>query len=186
MKTCTKCKQLKSFTEFHKRKDCKDGYRSRCKNCRNEDNRKYHHSTPELQKAREKRYRKSNSDKVRKAKRKYIAKRRVYDTSYRILIDTRSRIIHALNGSNKSKSTRELIGCTIEELKVHLQQTAISNGYKNFNIDSYSGKDYHVDHIKPCSSFNLEDKEEQRKCFHYTNLQILTAEENLIKGDKVV
>ena len=33
MKTCTKCKAVKNFTEFHKGKNYKDGYRTVCKEC---------------------------------------------------------------------------------------------------------------------------------------------------------
>lgn len=43
---------------------------------------------------------------------------------------------------------------------------------------------WHVDHIKPCASFDLTKPEEQAKCFHYTNLQPLWARENIAKGDK--
>jgi hypothetical protein len=46
--------------------------------------------------------------------------------------------------------------------------------------------EWHIDHIKPCASFNLLDEEEQKKCFHYTNLQPLWASENLSKGSKYV
>ena len=42
--------------------------------------------------------------------------------------------------------------------------------------------DWHVDHIRPCCSYDLTIEEEQKKCFHYTNLQPLWAEENLSKG----
>ena len=38
--------------------------------------------------------------------------------------------------------------------------------------------------IKPCNSFDLSDPSQQKECFNYTNLQILTKEENLTKGDK--
>jgi len=34
MKICTKCKVEKPFSEFHKQKGRKDGYRSQCKECR--------------------------------------------------------------------------------------------------------------------------------------------------------
>jgi len=44
--------------------------------------------------------------------------------------------------------------------------------------------EWHIDHIKPCSLFNLLNEDEQKKCFHYTNLQPLWASENLSKGCK--
>ena len=46
--------------------------------------------------------------------------------------------------------------------------------------------EWHIDHIKPCVSFNLLDENEQKKCFHYTNLQPLWASENLSKGCKYI
>lgn len=43
---------------------------------------------------------------------------------------------------------------------------------------------WHVDHIRPCASFNLADEEEQRVCFHYTNLQPLWGHDNCSKNNK--
>jgi len=48
--------------------------------------------------------------------------------------------------------------------------------------DNY-GK-WHIDHIIPCCKFDLSKPKEQQKCFHYTNLQPLWAEENRKKGRK--
>jgi hypothetical protein len=45
---------------------------------------------------------------------------------------------------------------------------------------------WHVDHIIPCSSFDLTDSEQQKKCFHYTNLQPLWAIDNLKKSNKIL
>ncbi len=47
-----------------------------------------------------------------------------------------------------------------------------------------SKKRWHIDHIKPCSSFDFSIKEEQYKCFHYTNLQPMWGLENMSKNDK--
>ena len=40
----------------------------------------------------------------------------------------------------------------------------------------------HIDHIRPCSSFNLTKEDEIEKCFHYKNMQPLWAKDNLTKG----
>ena len=44
----------------------------------------------------------------------------------------------------------------------------------------------HVDHKKPCASFDLSQEKAQRECFHYTNLQPLWAKDNLKKGAKIL
>lgn len=46
--------------------------------------------------------------------------------------------------------------------------------------DNYG--DWHIDHRKPCSLFDLSKKSEQLKCFNYTNLQPLWAIDNLRKS----
>ena len=73
----------------------------------------------------------------------------------------------------------ELTGCSFEFLKEYLE-AKFQDGMTWENHD-----EWYVDHIKPCSSFNLEDPEEQTKCFYYKNLQPLWAKENLDKGCKV-
>jgi hypothetical protein len=83
---------------------------------------------------------------------------------------------HLLKGIRKTTGTEELVGCSANELKAHLE----SQFKPGMSWDNY-GK-WHVDHIKPCASFDLTQEEEQRKCFHFTNLQPLWEYENLSKG----
>lgn len=90
----------------------------------------------------------------------------------------RNRIYGALKGNKKSDHSIQLVGCTVEQLWVHLE----SQFQENMNRENY-GK-WHVDHIKPCSLFNLTDPREQRRCFNYQNLQPLWAEDNLTKNNK--
>ena len=89
----------------------------------------------------------------------------------------RKRMWHAFNGREaKSDKTIALLGCDGNFLKKYLESTKVE------------GKDYtnaHIDHIVPCSSFDLSDEEQQRKCFHYTNLRLLPARENLVKSNKI-
>jgi len=91
----------------------------------------------------------------------------------------RKRIWDALKNNYKSESTIKLIGCSIEFLKKYLE----SKFKLGMNWDNY-GK-WHIDHIRPCSSFDLSKEEEQYKCFNYINLQPLWAEENLQKHNKI-
>jgi hypothetical protein len=72
-----------------------------------------------------------------------------------------------------------LIGCSMDELKIHLS----SMFKEGMSWDNY-GK-WHIDHIKPCASFNLSDPAQQKECFHYSNLQPLWAIENIKKSDQL-
>jgi hypothetical protein len=44
---------------------------------------------------------------------------------------------------------------------------------------------WHIDHIKPCSFFDLENQESIHKCYNWTNLRPCEAKENLLKGNKI-
>lgn len=97
----------------------------------------------------------------------------------RLKMGMRRRVWKALKGVNKSARTFEIIGCDLKELKSHLEQRFRSGmTWKNY------GSVWHVDHIRPCASFDLSKPEEQKVCFHYSNLQPLFAQENLSKGSK--
>ena len=43
---------------------------------------------------------------------------------------------------------------------------------------------WHIDHIKPCDAFDMNNVNEQKICFHYTNLQPLWQEDNVAKKNK--
>lgn len=50
--------------------------------------------------------------------------------------------------------------------------------------DNY-GTYWHIDHVKPCSSFDLSCEEEINECFSWKNVQPLKGEENLAKSNIV-
>jgi hypothetical protein len=92
----------------------------------------------------------------------------------------RGRLQKALKGIIKSKRTMDLLGVPhLDFLKAWLQsQFKEGMTWENRHL-------WHIDHIIPCSSFDLTKPEEQAKCFHYTNLQPLWASENLSKGNRI-
>jgi hypothetical protein len=104
-------------------------------------------------------------------------KRRKSDVSYRLLGNLRHRVWMALRGHVKSDRTLNLIGCSVEKLKRHLEAKFASG----MSWENYGYRGWHVDHIKPCASFDLKDTRQQSECFHYLNLQPLWAEDNFKK-----
>lgn len=80
----------------------------------------------------------------------------------------------------KSGHTSELIGCSVAQLKNYLE----SLFQPGMTWSNYGRNGWHIDHIRPCASFDLTDEKQQKQCFHYTNLQPLWAIDNLKKGSK--
>lgn len=99
---------------------------------------------------------KNNRERSNLAKKRYDEKRCAIDLSYRMAKRLRCRMGKALKGKGvKSGHTLELLGCTTEELRTHLQSRFVMG----MTWDNY-GKDWHIDHIIPCASFDLSKPEE--------------------------
>jgi hypothetical protein len=86
--------------------------------------------------------------------------------------------IHQLLKGKKDKHTTEYLGCNKKTLYNHLEKQ-----FKDGMTWEKQGE-WHIDHIRPCASFNLELEDERMKCFHYTNLQPLWAIDNITKNAK--
>lgn len=132
------------------------------------------------------RFRQKNPNKIheynKKARpriRKWKAEKYKNDIQYKLSKLLRDRLYHALASNIKSSPTMELLGCSTEQLKIHLE----SQFKDGMSWNNWSFKGWHIDHIRPCSSFDLSDPAQQRECFHYTNLQPLWAMDNLKKSD---
>lgn len=113
--------------------------------------------------------------------RDYMKKRRK-DPFWRITDALRARVYTAMKRKKgvKSKTTLSLLGVkNFQEVINHL----VCQFKEGMTLDNYG--EWHIDHIIPCSAFNLLDVAEQKKCFHYTNLQPLWAKENISKGNKI-
>ncbi len=187
-KTCVKCGIEKNIVEFYKDNSHKDGLCHQCKICR----RNYYQSHKQEIADRMKIYYQSHEEEMKECHRLYDQshrrqcnerrrKRKKTDKNYKLLCNLRRRVCLALNGNPRERTTMQLLGCTISQLRKHIaSQFAPGMTWKNHSL-----KGWHIDHIKPCALFDLSKPPEQRKCFHYTNLQPLWAVDNRKKGDKL-
>jgi len=206
MKKCVLCGEVKPLDEYHKMSKSKDGRQSQCKVCHKKANQEYAKNNKEtVAKGRKKRY-EQNKNKIcqkqreeyRKNPQKYLEKNKRWttknknkvneyrrnwqrdkwhsDINYRLKCLLRSRLWKAINLNQKQSSMTDLLGCTIDELKVFLE-SKFTTGMSWDNQGAW-----HIDHIKPCASFDLTKLSEQKKCFHYSNLQPLWAKDNLEKA----
>ena len=211
-KTCSKCGEDKPLDQFHKLQTGKHGVRGACKTCCKKarkayyaanrkkalaDAKKHHENNKEKKAEYDKAYREANKKKIaarfkvyykaNKEKRlayneAYRKKRLLKDAEFRMIHNLRGRLNKAINRGDKSDITMALIGCTSEQLRQHIE----SQFTTGMSWDNYGFYGWHIDHIKPCASFDMSDPEQQRECFHYTNLQPLWAEDNLAKSDKTI
>lgn len=132
-------------------------------------------------------YRKQSSDWIKANRPKVAAsvrKRLSINPLARITKRLRDRLYQKVKraGANKAAPTMELLGCGMDEFKAYLAEKF----QVGMTWDNHGRFGWHIDHIKPCSSFDLTDPEQQRACFHYTNLQPLWWSDNLSKSDKII
>ena len=109
----------------------------------------------------------------------YYGKCHECDT-YAIASSVRSRVLAALKGNKPDLRVEQLLGCSLEKAKAHLESTWVE-GMCWANHGLYG---WHIDHIRPCASFNLKNEEELLACFNYKNMQALWAKDNLSKSSK--
>lgn len=122
-----------------------------------------------------------NKEKINSRNRRWLAARKKTDTAFKIRCTLGARLAKAIHGKQKSSSFEDLTGCSFDFLKVWLE----SKWKPGMSWDNYGYKGWHIDHIRPCASFDLSDPQQQRICFHFLNLQPLWASENLSKGARM-
>ena len=116
----------------------------------------------------------------RKKRNSYAMSKRRSCPQTRLKETLRNRVYSAVKMQNavKAAKTAELTGIHIQGLVKHLE-SQFSSGMNWGNMGQW-----HIDHIRPCASFDLTDPEQQKQCFHYTNLQPLWAADNWAKNDR--
>ena len=135
-------------------------------------------------KSKNKRYYIKNSEKIKIYKNEYIRNRVKSDPMFKMVKNLRRSIHRALKdqGIEKNIKSLELFGAPPDIVWKHLE----SHFKEGMTRENNTPKGWHIDHIKPFSSFDLNDPEQLKACNHYTNLQPLWWWENLSKADKIV
>jgi len=192
MKQCKKCNVEKSLDQFYNKKGEPDGKHRYCNTCMRQEKKEYYNLTKDKRADYYKKYRAENKEYFNEyCNNHYHTKKELYrewnreqyksNPEFKLKHLVIGRIYSALQSYQtlKNDKTVEYLGCSIGEYYEYLK--GMFN--ENMNWDNH-GEYWEIDHIKPCSSFNLEDLNEQIKCFHYTNLQPLTISENRKKYNK--
>jgi len=193
-KTCKKCDNSKPLTEFCNRKGEKDGKHRYCKSCLNGDFKEYYHTSGRKNSEYYKTYRKENKEYFnnyshnhyhnnKELYRVWERERYATDLPFRIKKLVAARIHLALKTYQTLKKDRtiEYLGCSIGDYCNYLESKF--DGKMNWDNQ---GDYWHIDHIKPIASFDLNNEKELYKCFHYTNTQPMEALENRLKSDKIL
>jgi hypothetical protein len=185
-KVCSKCGVTQNILEFRKDVTKKDGLRPDCKLCVKSYEMSRRINRPMMMKEKLQNFYKDNPEKRKEYRENYKLRkheqrkeRRDSDPVFNLTNRIRCRLWKYLKTLNitKTNKTFDIVGCSPEFLKEHLEKQFISG----MTWDNRS--EWHIDHIIPLSSAKTED--ELYKLCYYENLQPLWAEDNLKKSNKI-
>ena len=137
-----------------------------------------------IQKEREraKKWYNNNKNKKLTYDKNYCKNRYEKDIEFKLRGNLRRRLRQVIKQNQKSGSSVKDLGCSVEFLKNYLE----SKFQASMSWDNWSVNGWHIDHIKPLTSFNLNDRNQFLQSCHYTNLQPLWAKDNISKSNKIL
>jgi len=167
LKTCTICKLTFPMKNFHLAK-CKGTIRAMCKECSSIKRKEYYQN---------------HKKEVNKQVTEYQIEKMKKDPIFKMERRLRCRIYHAFisQDNSKKKRTLEYLGCSIKWFQEWIEFQL----YDGMTLENY-GEFWHIDHVKPCISFDLSKEEQIVECFNWKNLRPLTATKNLEKNCKLL
>lgn len=187
MKICSCCQTPKAEEFFYRKRAV---FESICKECKREKSNRpdlvlkrkqrqksYRINNRERESARVSKWNINNRVRYRTRINLWLREKRKADMGFRLRMNLSSQLSHFVTGTAR-RAIKLLLGCSLQELKIHLQTQFVPG----MTWENY-GPVWHVDHIKPCAKFDLTDPEQQKQCFHHTNLQPLFALDNIKKSD---
>ena len=138
----------------------------------------WHKANPGRSKAMSAEWRRSNLDTARERQRGYMAQRRQSDPAFRFSQNVRATIGTALanGGARKSSSSELYLGCSLDHFRRHIEAQFVDG----MRWDNHG--EWHLDHVRPCASFDLTKEADRLACMHWSNWQPMWAAENIGKG----
>lgn len=178
-RTCRVCGGSKKPTEFYPCYDKAGSTRRVCKRCFLEQNKRYQLEHRERKLAYLKEYYRKNKGKARAQSRARQKERLATDPLYKAKRQAQLSVWKAFNNNGRisSDKIKYWVGCTAEELTTHLKNT-----WEREYATKWNGQPYNVDHIIPLITATTVD--DVKKLNHYTNLRLITPEDNFAKGLK--
>jgi hypothetical protein len=195
---CTNCNGDKNINGFAP-------HRKICKLCVNQKCKDYKKNNPAIISAYNKKYKSDHADEIAIYNAKYfdehrdeiinrhnlrMKERKKIDPQYKLFCTTRLRILGAFNKANnkntsdtkliKHSKTIELLGCSIEFF-IDWMKFQFEDG---MTLENH-GSVWHIDHIIPCTAFDIGKQDDIEKCFNWKNTQPLFVSENLKKNNKI-
>jgi len=202
VKKCSKCEIDKENDQFHKHKKGMLGIDSVCKECKKqyqslnkerivEYQKAYYLNNKEAISIKNNLWFQNNREKDRNRYKKWYKNNKANklewkrnkmksDVEFKIKENMRSRLYMALKGRGKKLNTEKYLGCSIANLKIHLE----SKFQPGMTWENWGLTGWHIDHIIPLAKFDLTKEESIFQSCHYSNLQPLWAQENLSKGSE--
>jgi hypothetical protein len=187
-KTCKRCEETFDISEFRynkpqcygcqkilarewktKNRDRVAEYNKQYKLCHKEDISEYNAV-----------YNVVNRDKIQPRSTANYLKKYHTDFNFKVAHNLRKHLRKILKENKQTKKALELLGCSREFFIKWLQFCFEIN----MTVENH-GKIWHIDHVVPCSVFDLSKEEEIKKCFHWTNMKPMLAAENIKKNNKV-
>lgn len=183
-----RAKQLETQSVYYKKNKIKILEQAKIRYQNNIDkikeyNKQYNIANFEKLRDQKKEYIRNNKPSYDRRMREYVKKRRQSDVEYNIKYKLRCRVLNALknNKGKKSLKTEQLLGCNVRFFRDYIKSKFI----EGMSWELFMNGKIHIDHKIPCDYFDLNNEEDQKRCFHYSNMQPLWPIDNIKKGNKI-
>lgn len=174
VKICSKCGIEKDLSAYPTWKGAR---RNECRECRNAAGQASYYKHRKLK---PKKQPKTIAERYA-AHAAYCRIRIKSDPNFRMRRQVSSSIRRAFRGQGLKKNSKSalLLGMSVKEFQTAMEKLFWPGmSYKNRHK-------WQLDHIRPCSDFDLSNPEQQKACFHFSNWQPLWADDNGTKLDRL-